>query len=190
MEFLLKFFYFKQTSLPVSLTNKNTSEGKSAKSDFPSVWRRVDIVKLYLYFLLIAKLMTGCFLRLHGKVGFTNCACCLRMIILLHLLNVSLNLFTYSVVVQVAWRSLSNKANNFTGITKTLSGTFDTDRYDCVGVLYLIAFLLSGKIVWRHATHSLCSLYLHFTVPKSLSDSKVVSRSQVSSSGLYVTATT
>lgn len=104
------------------------------KSDFPSVWRRVDTVKLYLHFFLIAKLMTGCFLRLRGKGGFTNCACCSRMIILLHLRNVSLNLFSVhtafsqqtSIVLSCRW-SVSISTNDITG---TSSGMFDTDRYD------------------------------------------------------------
>lgn len=171
MEFRLKLFYFKHTFL--SLWQMGIlGRGILLKSDFPSVWRRVDTVKLYLHFFLIAQLMTGCFLRLRGKGGFTNCACCSRMIILLHLLNVSLKLFSVhtafsqqtSIVLSCRWCvcrsaliiSLEPHLECLTLIDMTFS----------VGILlWLVAFLLSSKVVWGHATHSRWSLSFLLTFP-------------------------
>lgn len=59
MEFCLKLFSFKHTSL--SLWQMGILGWEILlKSDFPSVWRGVDTAKPYLHFFLIAKLMTGC----------------------------------------------------------------------------------------------------------------------------------
>lgn len=77
----------------------------------------VDTVRLCLYFFLIAKLMTGCFFRLPGKGGFTNCACCSRMIILLHLLNVSLNLFS----INTGFNNISLQCCSAGGVCRSLS---------------------------------------------------------------------
>lgn len=127
--------------------------------------------------------MTGCFLRLRGKGGFTNCACCSRMIILLHHLNVSLNLF-FSINTPLQCRSAGGICRSLSALMISL--TSPRPHLECltlidltfsVGVLWLIGFMLSSKRDWRHATHSLCSLYLHFNLPKSLSNSKLVSRS-------------
>lgn len=58
-------------------------------------------------------------------------------------------------------RSLSALIISLTSPGPHLESLTLIDMTFSVGVLYLIALLLSSKRVWRHSTHSLCSPYLH-----------------------------